>query len=158
MAAPRRLQKRRLINDLTVSQLSLQELQQELKRRIQGLLSERSKLVDRLESLDQELSELGVQASSSQSGPNGARRTSSTSRARRATNDRPLIEVLHTVVGGQGPMTTGEAAKAALATGYNTHSRTFPSAVSGALARDKRFTKQGGKWIIVTGSDTNQGD
>ncbi len=158
MAAPRRLQKRRLINDLTVSQLSLQELQQELKRRIQGLLSERSKLVDRLESLDQELSELGVQVSSSKSGPNGATRTSSTSRARRATNDRPLIEVLHTVVGGKGPMTTGEAAKAALATGYNTHSRTFPSAVSGALARDKRFAKQGGKWILVTGGDANQGD
>ena len=158
MAAPRRLQKRRLINDLTVSQLSLQELQQELKRRIQGLLSERSKLVDRLESLDQELRELGVQASSSKPEPNGAKRTSSTLRARRATNDRPLIEVLHTVVGGQGPMTTGEAAKAALATGYNTHSRTFPSAVSGALARDDRFNKKGGKWILVTGGEADQGD
>jgi len=147
-----------VINDLTVSQLSLQELQQELKRRIQGLLSERSKLVDRLASLDHELHELGVQASSSPSAPNGAARTSSTSRARRATNDRPLIEVLHNVVGGQGPMTTGEAAKAVLASGYNTHSRTFPSAVSGALARDNRFTKNGGKWILVAGGNANQGE
>ena len=141
MSVTRNLEKRRTVGDLTVSQLSLSELRQELDRRIRNLQTERDQVLDRLALIDQELTGLGITMSQSES--NG--RPPHTG-GRRPRNERPLAEVLITVLRDQGPLTTGEAAKAALEAGYATTSRTFATAVSATFARDDRFQKEDGRW------------
>ncbi len=151
----RRLQIQRQSTGLSVGQLSLTELHQELLRRVEKLQEDRQELVGRIAAIDLELSALpGVQPGSTigaapTPGSEGGTRQSRAAETRRA-NPRPLREVLMTVL-DDGTLTTREAADAVLATGYQTSSRNFPNTVYVVLHKEENFTRTDqGKWMVQT--------
>ena len=146
MTVTRRLERSRPTSDLSVSQLSLQELHQELRRRVTNLQKQREELVEKIESIDRELEAIGAIKGSAIRG--GAADGRIDGRQRRAKNKAPLAQVLVEVL-KQGPPTRKEAAEAAIAAGYLSESKNFSNSVGVVLHRGKQFVKKGGKWRLA---------
>lgn len=138
-------------SDLTVGQLTIGELQQELRRRVEGLQAKRAELVEQLQSVEQQLRSVEAMGIAAADGSgyrpsNGAR----TGRKRLA-NAVPLKELLVQILHERGALTTREAADTVLERGYATTSRNFTNNVNVALNADDRFIRADGKWILAEG-------
>lgn len=141
-----RVERLRRVSDLSVGQLSLRELHQELQRRIRGLQEQKKELLDKLEEIDRELEEMihmapGVVVDVPGKAPNGLRGR------KRHRNEKPLADMLIEVLEDRS-LTTREASEAAIAAGYRTTSKNFVNSVGVALHRDERFVKDGGRWVL----------
>ena len=147
-ASPRlvnRVERVRRVADLSVSQLSLRELHAELQRRITQLQEQKRELLEKIDEIEHELTEIGgMTGAAADDGPEGANGRS----GRRARNDVPLADMLADMLRDK-PMTTREAADAALEAGYRTTSKNFVNSVGVALHRDERFTKEDGRWCTA---------
>lgn len=152
MTEPRRLRRARPVSDLSVNQLSLAELHAEFQRRVQNLIEQREELRHKIEIIERELVALGsIGESAIQDNGEAAPR-----RRRRRVNAVSLTALLADVL-EQKPLTTREAAEAALERGYVTTSRNFRNNVSVALNRDRRFTKEeDGRWAVVHATESTE--
>ena len=140
---------------MSVGQLTLSELHQELLRRIRKLQDERTALVERIQAIDEELGSLpnvekpDALPDAPEPGSRRGRTRQSRAASTRKLNKRPLHEVLTEVL-GPAPLTTREAADASIEAGYITSSRNFPNTVYVTLHKDDRFTKtDDGKWTLA---------
>jgi hypothetical protein len=144
MPEVRRLQRVRPSSDLSVSQLTLNELRAELDRRVQNLQRQREELLSKLEDVDRELEAVGSVGTDvlGHDRPNG-----SAPRRRKPKNDRPLREYLAEVL-GEAPRTLKDAADAVLDAGYQTSSKKFSNNVNVVLHKDELFVKEDGMWRV----------
>ncbi|NNE43380.1 MAG: hypothetical protein HKN12_04160 [Gemmatimonadetes bacterium] len=146
MPEVRRLQRVRPSSDLSVSQLTLNELQAELGRRVQNLQKQREELLAKLDEVDRELENVGlVVAAPGTDRSNGNGRAP---RRRKPQNDRPLREYLIEIL-GDGPRTLKDVSEAVLEAGYQTTSQKFSNNVNVVLHKDEMFTKEDGMWRVV---------
>jgi DNA-binding transcriptional MerR regulator len=117
----------------TVNGLSIEELERMLQSRrssVQKLQRQRSKIVRKLDALDDKIRQLG--GSAGRGGRSGGGR---------ARNDQSLLEVIESVLKGAGkPMKVGEIANAAQSKGYRSNSANFRGIVNQTLIKDKRFS------------------
>lgn len=135
----RRLRKARPVADLSVAQLTLTELHQELQRRVTDLMEQKEELQQKIEAINRELTALGsLGGGGNENGRSGNGRR----------NPVPLATMLVEIL-SETPMTTRDASEAALAQGYLTNSRNFQNNVSVALHKDPRFEKTDGQWHVV---------
>jgi len=115
-----------------VNGLSIDELERMLQSRrslVQKLERQRSKVVRKLDALDDRIRQLG--GSAGRSGRSGGGR---------ARNDQSLLEVIESVLKSSGkPMKVGEIADAVQSKGYRSNSANFRGIVNQTLIKDKRF-------------------
>ena len=145
---PTRVERVRRIGDLSVNQLSLQELQQELQRRVKNLQEQKQELLDKIDEINRELDAIGTMGGVESPGETNGREP-----GRRPRNAVPLADLLASVL-MEKPLSTREASEAALEAGYRTTSRNFVNSVGVALHRDERFVKQDGKWTVAERSES----
>lgn len=133
---------------MSLSQLTLAELQGEIQRRVTKLRDERELLLRRLEEIDAQLAQFELQAASDPNEGGIGRRSATTRRA----NARPLRVILIDVFRDAGrPLTTREAADASLAKGYTSTSRNFTNTVYVTLHKDEQFARSDdGTWVLHT--------
>jgi hypothetical protein len=136
---------------MTIGQLTIGELQQELRRRVEGLQAKRAELMEQLQSVEQQLRSveaMGIAAADGQGyRPSGGAGTG----RKRLANAVPLKELLVRVLDERGQLTTREAADTVLERGYATTSRNFTNNVNVALNADDRFLRVNGKWALAEG-------
>jgi hypothetical protein len=133
--------------DLSVNQLTLTELHQEIQRRVNRLLAERTELRARLVEIDRDLAAIGGERTAGAGTPGPARRGG------RRGGQPSLREVLARILHEQ-PRTTAEAADAAVAAGYKTESKNFRNSVSVVLNREDCFFKKDNRWYVIEGAVT----
>ena len=119
----------------TVNGLSIDELERMLQSRrslVQKLERQRSKVVRKLDALDDRIRQLG--GSAGRGGRSGGGR---------ARNDQSLVEVIHSVLQKAGkPLRVSAIADAANSAGYRSSSANFRGIVNQMLIKDPRFTSQ----------------
>lgn len=116
--------------------MSIAELEQILSRRKAELSKkqkEHSKLLSRLQRVEEEIRQLGGAA-----GRRG--RGSGAGGGGRAQNEKSLVETLEKVLKSGKPMKIGDITKAAEKSGYRSNSANFRSIVNQTLIKDERFT------------------
>lgn len=128
---------------MALSRISTAQLQAELKRRekdVSKLEAKRAKLLAQLAVLDKEIAGLGGSAG----GGRGAGRRASTGTGRkRAKNAMSLPDAIVAAMEVGAVVSPKEAAELVLTNGFQTTSKNFNMMVSNALAKDKRFKRQG---------------
>jgi len=152
MNSPRNLTRRPQAVGLSVGQLSLAELHQEVLRRVRVLQERKTDLLKELERVEAELGAIGDLSSSAagSAGPAPTSRGAAGARSRRL-NKMSLRDLLVRLLDGKA-MSTRESAEAALAAGYVTSSRNFVNSVGVAMNGDARFKRDAdGKWCLVDG-------
>ena len=147
-----RLRRPRAASDLSVGQLTLVELQEELERRVRNLKCKRLELVEQIEEIDRQLTTVGLEEGESIPAPPPVNGESSSETRRRPRNKMPLRVLLAELL-DSGPMTTRELADAALASGYLTTSKNFVNNVGVALHADERFVREDGQWVLAEQQD-----
>lgn len=113
-----------------VDTLSLNELQamiSERRSKLSSLKKERTKLLKKLGQLEKEIERAGGEIS-------GGRRAGSS----RPRNDRPLPDVIESVLGRGKEMKVPDIAHAVQEAGYKSSSPKFTSIVNQALIKDKK--------------------
>jgi len=114
---------------------SIKELRQELaarERQLRKLVTRRSELARRLQSLDRQIEAIGGEAVAEGRKPVRRRRT-----------DKPLVEYIRKVLTSKPKgMRVGEIAAAVLKAGYQTKSKRFYRVVAGAI-RQGNFRRVG---------------
>jgi len=120
-----------------ISGVSMQVLQQELRRRqrqVIGLQRKRQTLLKRLEKLDEQLSGLGVGVATGRVARGGTGRV-------RPQNKVSLVEALAAVLKGK-TMTVSNAAEAVKKSGYKTNAANFRVMVNQAFIKHRNIFKK----------------
>lgn len=120
-----------------ISGVSMQVLQQELRRRqrqVSGLQRKRQTLLKRLEKLDEQLSGLGVGVATGRVARGGTGRV-------RPQNKVSLVEALAAVLKGK-TMTVSNAAEAVKKSGYKTNAANFRVMVNQAFIKHRNIFKK----------------
>jgi hypothetical protein len=152
MNTSRNLTRRPQAVGLSVGQLSLAELHQEVLRRVRVLQEKKFDLLKELERIETELGAIGDLSASAgvPGGMSSGIRSSGAARSRRLNKVSLrdlLVRLLH-----NNPLSTREASEAALAAGYVTSSRNFVNSVGVAMNGDARFCRDAdGKWCLAKG-------
>lgn len=146
MSEPR-LRRARAASDLSVGQLTLNELREELERRVRNLKAKREEFIAQIEEIDRQLLAVGLEEGGSIPPPPPINGDSGSETRRRPRNKTPLRVLLAELL-DSGPMTTRELADAALASGYLTTSKNFVNNVGVALHADERFMRKDGQWVV----------
>ena len=132
---------------MALARISTAQLQAELARRekdVSKLEAKREKLMAQLATLDKEIAELG--GSGGGRGRGAARRSSGAPAGtgrKRARNAMNLPDAIVAAMEVGAVVSPKEAAGLVLANGFQTTSKNFNTMVSNALAKDKRFKRQG---------------
>ncbi len=131
----------------TVSQLSYEELEAEMKRReksVRQLQRKRDRLLTQLEAVEKELSEIG-----------GSRARLHAGGRRRPRNEKNLTDAMADTLKGK-VLSVTELAEAVQADGYRTTSPNFRTIVNQALLKDDRFKRVSRGRYTVKGSRTRK--
>jgi len=116
-----------------LTKLSVQEMQNEIKRRKRRLAvleTKRARILKKLTAIDAEIEAEGGTASLKTGG------------GKRPRNKQSLPDTMVTVMSKAKPMSVAEIESAVVKAGYKTVSSTFKTIIFQTLARDNRFKKK----------------